>query len=189
MRTLTAAMLLIGALLLATAAHPATAATLVDLSIQSADIRTGEPLAGACYVIVDWSEEGCDENGDARVDFQDVAVGEYDVTLTRTPSGYLRVGDFPIAVQEGDGQVFGAFFLAKSAGDGSFDIALRAFDEFSTDVLVGACFLIHGGSIEGCDENNDGRVEFQDVRAGTYLTTMTHAPSGHLPPDEFWIDV
>lgn len=189
MRHLLVIALLFGALLSSAVARPAKAAALADLSIASADIRTGESLTGVCYVIVDWSEEGCDENGDGEVTFQDVAVGLYTVTMTRAPSGYLRVGDFPIAVQEGDGQVFGAFFLPRSEGNGQFDIALRALSEDDGDVLTGACFLIYGGSIEGCDENNDGRVEFADVRAGTYLATMTRAPRGHLPPDAFWIDV
>jgi uncharacterized surface anchored protein len=189
MRHLLVIALLFGALLPSAVARPAEAAALADLSISSADVRTGELLAGACYVIVDWSEEGCDENGDGDVTFQDVAVGLYTVAMTRVPVGYLSVGDFPIAVQEGDGQVFGAFLISRSQGNGRFDIALRALDEFSNDVLTGACFLLYGGSIEGCDENNDGRVEFADVRAGTYLTVMTRAPAGYIPPDAFWIDV
>jgi uncharacterized surface anchored protein len=189
MRHLIALVLLVGMLLPAAATRPAAAASLVDISIGSYDVRTGESLTGACYIIVDWSEEGCDENGDGEVSFQDVEVGLYTVTMTRPPSGYLPVGDFPIAIQEGDGQLFGAFLISRSQGDGQFDIALRALDEFSGDVLTGACFLIYGGSIEGCDENRDGRVEFADVRAGTYLATMTKAPAGHLPPDAFWIDV
>ncbi|MEA2595793.1 MAG: hypothetical protein QOF01_2262 [Thermomicrobiales bacterium] len=189
MRHLIAFLLLAGTLLPSVAARPAAAASLADLRISSADVRTGESLVGACFVIVDWSEEGCDENGDGDVTFQDVAVGLYTVTMTRVPSGYLPVGDFPIAVQEGDGQVFGAFLISKSQGDGQFDIALRALGHFSNDVLTGACFLLYGGSIEGCDENNDGRVEFADVRAGTYLALMTRAPAGHRPPDAFWVDV
>ncbi len=189
MRYLIALLLLVGTLLPAAATQPAAAASLVDLSIASADIRTGESLVGACYVILDWSEEGCDENGDGEVSFQDVEVGLYTVTMTRPPSGYLPVGDFPIAVQEGDGQLFAAFLIARSQGDGQFDIALRALDMDDGDVLTGACFLLYGGSIEGCDENSDGRVEFADVQAGTYLATMTRAPAGHLPPDPFWIDV
>lgn len=185
MRHPIAVILLLGGLLPVAAVHRAVAAPLVAISIATADVRSGKSLTGACYVIVDWSEEGCDENGDGRVDFKGVVVGLYTVTMTRVPTGYLRVGDFPIAVQEGNGQVFGTFLISKSLGDGRVDIALRALDEFSYQVLTGACFLLFGGSIEGCDENNDGRVEFAGVRAGTYLAIMTRAPAGHYPPDAF----
>jgi uncharacterized surface anchored protein len=180
MRHLIAIMLLTGALVPVASSRPAAAAALVDLSISTADVRSGERLTGACYVIVDWSEEGCDENGDGRVEFKDVAVGLYTVTMTRVPAGYLRAGDFPIAVQEGDGQVFGTFLIAKSQGDGRFDVALRALDEFSNDVLTGACFLLYGGSIEGCDENDDGQVDFKGIPHGRYALIETRTPPGYL---------
>ena len=95
--------------------------------------------------------------------------------MTHVPSGSLPVGAFPIAVQEGDGQVFAAFLLSKSQGGGQIDIALRALDMFSNDVLKGACFQLYGGSEEGCDENNDGRVEF------AHPTSIPVAPRAGRP--------
>jgi uncharacterized surface anchored protein len=187
-RHVIAIVILVGALLPTAAVRPAAAATPVDLSIASVDIRTGQELGGACYVVVDWSEEGCDENGDGRVDFKGVPLGHYTVTQTRAPAGYLAPGDFPIDVQV-DSQIFGAFLAPKSQGGGSFDIAIRAIDQFQNEVLTGACFLLNGGSLEGCDENADGQVDFKGVRAGTYLVTETQPPDGYLAPDDFWIAV
>lgn len=65
--------------------------SLTNISIVSADIHSGRSLAGACYILIDYSEEGCDENGDGQVDFADVAVGTYTVIQTGTPNGYSPV--------------------------------------------------------------------------------------------------
>ncbi|HEY7032802.1 MAG TPA: SpaA isopeptide-forming pilin-related protein [Thermomicrobiales bacterium] len=187
-RLLTLTILLSGLLPLA-AVTASRAATTTDVAIVSADIRTGQRLAGACYVIVDWSNEGCDENGDGQVDFTGVARGDYTVTQTRPPAGYLAPGDFPIAVDDDGSGLFAAFLIPKANGDGNFDIAVGPIDAFTDESLTGACFVLNGGSIEGCDENEDGRVDYQDVRAGTYLVTETRAPIGYSVPDDFWIAV
>jgi hypothetical protein len=39
-------------------------------------------------VLVDFSNEGCDLNGDGQIDFQDVPVGEYTIEATSLPKGY-----------------------------------------------------------------------------------------------------
>jgi hypothetical protein len=181
-------LVLSGVMPVAAAAAPRAQQT-VDIAILSADIRTGELLSGACYVIVDWSNEGCDENGDGQVDFAGVAVGEFTVTLTRPPAGYLRAGDFPIAIEADGTDLFAAFLIPEASGDGQFDISVGPIDAFTDEPLAGACFILNGGSIEGCDENADGRVDFAGVRAGTYLVTETRAPSGYSTPDDFWIAV
>lgn len=177
--------LLPGGLLLAPAAASAQTA---DIAILSADIQTGTLLSGACYIINGGSIEGCDENGDGRVEFKGVAVGHYTVTQTKAPPGYLPAGDFPIDVQPSS-SVFAAFLARASGGGGRVDIAIRPVDQFSGAALAGACFILHGGSIEGCDENRDGQVDFKGVRAGSYLVTETQAPAGYLPPDDGWIAV
>jgi uncharacterized surface anchored protein len=172
----------------AVAAAPRAAET-TDVSILSADIRTGQVLAGACYIILDWSNESCDENGDGQVDVAGVAVGEFTVTQTRAPAGYLGAGDFPIEIEDTGYDVFAAFLIPEASGNGFFDIAVGPIDAFTDESLSGACFILNGGSIEGCDENLDAQVDFQDVRAGTYLVTETRAPAGYSLPDDFWIAV
>src|SRR4051794_28277945 len=139
MRRIIAVALLLAAFLPHAVVHLAAAAETGDLAIMSADIQSGSLLTGACYIIESASEEGCDENGDGQVDFKGVPVGTFTVTQTKTPSGYLEVGDFPITVQVGPDQLFAAFLADASLGGGSVDIALRALDGFSNDVLTGAC--------------------------------------------------
>jgi uncharacterized surface anchored protein len=167
---------------------PARAAT-ADIAIVSADIETGERVAGACYIINDASIEGCDENGDGQVDFEDVAVGRFKVTQTRAPAGYLPVGDFPIEIDRGGAAIFAAFVAEETGGRATVDIAVEALDPFANRVVPGACFLLYGGSIEGCDENGDGQVEFEDVPVGTYLVTETRAPANYGVPDDAWFAV
>jgi uncharacterized surface anchored protein len=188
-RRLLTLMVLLSGLSPLAVATTARAVTTVDVAIVSADIRTGQRLAGACYVIVDWSNEGCDENGDGQVDFKGVAVGSYTVTQTRPPAGYLGAGDFPIEIAENGPDLFAAFLIPEASGDGFFDIAVNPIDAFTDESLPGSCFVLHGGSIEGCDENADGQVDFKDVPAGTYLVTETRAPLGYSVPDDFWIAV
>lgn len=170
----------------ATAKQDATA----DISIISADIRSGRSLAGACYILIDFSDEGCDENGDGEVDFDDVPVGTYTVTQTQAPAGYMAPGDFPIVVEDTQTAVFAAFLVLKAYGEGDFDISITPLAPFSLDEeLPGACFLLYGGSEEGCDENGDNQVTFADVHSGTYLVTETRPPDGYGAPDDFWISV
>ena len=159
------------------------------MSIASSDIKTGRLLAGACYIILDWSEEGCDENGDGQVDFAGVKPGTYTVTQTRAPGGYMAPGDFPIVIRDTKTATFAAFLIPSLYGEGEFDISIAPFDQFANKALAGACFLLYGGSEEGCDVNNDTRVEFKAVRAGTYLVTESRPPDGYGAPDDFWISV
>jgi uncharacterized surface anchored protein len=182
--------MLLLSLLMPTISANAKQAGTTDISIHSADIRTGQLLVGACYVLVDFSNEGCDENGDGQVDFADVPIGTYTVTQTRGPAGYMAPGNFPIVVEDTQSAVFAAFLIPEAHGAGVFDIAITPLVPFSLDEeLPGACFLLYGGSEEGCDENNDNRVTFEDVRSGTYLVTETRAPDGYGAPDDFWISV
>ncbi len=171
----------------AVAANPAAQTT--DVAIVSADIAGGGTLVGACYIINGASIEGCDENGDGQVDFRGVVPGRYLVTQTRAPYGYFRAGDFPITITPGGTAIFAAFLAPTLAGGGAFDIAVAAVDQFANTLVPGACFVLNGGSIEGCDENGDGMVDFRGVLAGTYLVTQTRAPAGYRSPDDAWIAV
>jgi uncharacterized surface anchored protein len=161
----------------AVAAAPRAVET-TDVSILSADIRTGQALAGACYIILDWSNEACDENGDGQVDFQGVRPGTYTVTQTKSPAGFDPIADFSITVRNVASQSFTAHLDRASSGR---DIAIVSRDAETGNRLVGACYIIDSASIEGCDENNDGQVDFKDVRLGTFTVIETRAPRGYNP--------
>ena len=127
-------------------------------------------------MIIDWSEEGCDQNGDGQVDFAGVKPGTYTVTQTKSPSGFT-----PAEVSRS---------LSKTSPDKSLrcvltyapivrDVAIVSRDAESGNRLIGACYIIDGASLEGCDENNDGQVDFKDVTVGTFTIVETKAPAGY----------
>lgn len=149
---------------------------------------TGEPLTDACFVLEDASNEGCDENRDGSIRFEGVAPGPYTVIQTQGIEGYLPVGDFPILVNVHDAE---QTFTVKTTPDTSTtdtaDVAVRPFDVETNESVPGQCFIFHGGSLEGCDENGDGWVEFDDMPVGSYLLSHTRTTSGFaLSPDEWF---
>ena len=159
------------------------------VAIASLDATTQARLAGACYIINGGSIEGCDENGDGQVDFRGVAPGTYTVTETQAPAGYRRRTDFAIAVPAGGAiEVRVAHEPVDAGGQGAF-VAIVSLDAFSQQRLTGACYIINGGSIEGCDENGDGQVDFRGVPPGIYAVTQTRTPAGYQPRDDFAIEV
>ena len=42
-----------------------------------------------------------------------------------------------------------------------------------------ACAVLVGYSNEGCDLNEDGQIDFQDIPAGEYVVEVTGLPSGY----------
>jgi large repetitive protein len=151
----------------------------------------GFAMTDACYTIVNASIEGCDDNGDGQVDFEDVPVGDYTVRQTQGVAGYLPVGEFPITVETySPEQYFDVLMAPTSAQSGTtVDIAVSAVDPLNGEPTPGNCMILHGGSIEGCDENGDGRITFQDVAVGTYLLEETVTPDGAYPFGRQWIAV
>ena len=56
----------------------------VDVALVTRDPKTGELLTGACYIILDASIEGCDENDDGQVDYEGVVPGTYTIHQTKS---------------------------------------------------------------------------------------------------------
>lgn len=101
MRHLVLLVLAFASVVLTVGGHrPVVVAQEAFIVIVSLDSATNERLSGACYIINNASIEGCDENGDGQVDFQDVPAGTYSVTETRAPAGYAPVADFIIEVPQ-----------------------------------------------------------------------------------------
>jgi hypothetical protein len=70
---------------------------------------------------------------------------------------------------------------------GVVDIALVSVDAVTLKRLAGACYIIQGASMEGCDENGDGQVDYQGVVPGTYTVTETRPPAGYRATADFFI--
>ena len=170
---------------------PAIAQEQKTVYIETVDIETGESITTACYVFVDYSQEGCDENADGLIRYQGMPPADYVVTQTERPDGYMPMGDFPVTIYDsGDGQII-RVELARSDGveRGPFDISLAPFDTTNNTPVKGGCFIIHGASEEECDDNGIARIDFDGIVAGTYLVTQTEAAPGYLTRADSWIEV
>lgn len=166
-----------------------TSAT-ADVAIKPFDTETDDTVTGQCFIFNGGSLEGCDENGDGWVEFDDLPVGSYLVSHTQTTAGYGLSPDEWFGIT-GDGYL--RFPVSAQVGDGGDpelpDIGLITRDPESAELLEGACYVLVDFSNEGCDENRDGRVEFEDVPAGTYEVDQTTAPEDEDLVERFTIEV
>ena len=171
------------------AADTSTGAT-ADVAVKPYDTETGDTPSGQCFIFNGGSQEGCDENGDGWVEFDDLPVGSYLVSHTQTTAGYALSPDEWFGIT-GDGYL--RFPVSAQVGDGGDpeipDIGLITRDPESSELLEGACYVLIDFSNEGCDENRDGRVEFEDVPAGTYEVDQTTAPEDEDLIERFTIEV
>jgi uncharacterized surface anchored protein len=151
----------------------------------------GTAMTDACYTFVNASLEGCDENQDGYIRFEGIPAGTYTVVQTQAVPGYLPSGDFPVTIEPTSIDQYADVLMAPSNGNeaATVDISIRAVDPANGASVPGACVILHGGSIEGCDENADGQITFADVAAGTYLLEETATPAGsyHVAPQ--WVVV
>lgn len=162
-----------------------------DIAVSPVDADTYQVLTGACFVFYGGSEMGCDDNGDGQVDFRDMAVGTYLLTQTQPIAGYVSIADV-WAVVSSDRMIqvhLQPVTPQGPAGDVPVDVALVTRDPDTGDLLKGACYIINNASIEGCDENGDGQVDYRGVVPGTYTVTQTKAPSGYAKIDDFTITI
>ena len=184
--------MLICAIILAFPLGSATAQqdSAVTVYLDVSDWVTGEPLTGACFVLQDASNEGCDENGDGSIRFAGVQPGPYLVIQTQGIDGYLPVGDFPIVVESLTPEQFFPVQIAEDTSTGATaDVGIRPYDTETGDIPTGQCFIFNGGSQEGCDENGDGWVEFDDLPVGSYLVSHTQTTAGYALSRDEWFGI
>lgn len=170
----------------------AIAATTVTVTVDTTNIQaTGDKITDVCYVIRNWSREGCDENGDGMVTFQGVAPGTYTIHQTKRAAGFLPVGDFEVTITSAPATQHIPVYLmsARTVQRSTANISLQTFDAATMNLVPGACYLIEGGSINGCDENGDGQVTYKDVRVGTYLVKQTQPMAGFYKIAPQWLAV
>lgn len=169
--------------------------TTVDVSIWTVDMA-GEPVTDVCYQLDGYSQVGCDDNGDGAVLFQDIPFGNYLVVASYPEGSNHRVAPFHIDVSEAQ-----ADFLAQAEprNDTSpkpgliqdvTDVNLITRDPKTGEALTGACYELVGYSNIGCDENNDGRVSFEDIPfSSAYTIRQTTAPAGYDPIDDYVVSI
>jgi hypothetical protein len=163
-----------------------------DVAIATMD--TGSAATDVCYVLVDFSNIGCDENKDGAVTFRDVPLGTYTVHQTADLGPGRYVPDTTITVTGSLKHGWETFTLfvettVDSAPSGSVDIALITRDPDDGGLLTGTCYVLVDYSNVGCDENGDGQVTFADIPAGTYTVRQIRTPAGYPTINDFTIDV
>ncbi|MGC4107590.1 MAG: prealbumin-like fold domain-containing protein [Thermomicrobiales bacterium] len=171
-----------------------TASQTSDVAIVTTE--NGRPAYDACYILVGFSNEGCDENGDGKITFADVPLGRYTVQQTANLGAGRSVPDFTINVTgaaSADGwERFGATIIRSSSGapsgGGGKDVSLITRDP-DGNLLTDTCYVFIDHSNEGCDENGDGQVTFADMAPGTYTVTQTRTPAGFTAINDFEITI
>jgi uncharacterized surface anchored protein len=166
----------------------------VDISLITRDPRDGHLLTDTCYVLVGYSNEGCDENGDGQVTFAAIPVGDYTVRQTRVPAGYPAVREFRIAVPPTE---YPTGFVVRQAVEPNApetrNVSVMLIDDATnTKVPMDACVQIVNASNIGCDEDLvDGQIDFVDVPAGQHEIVVTRLPAGYVVanPDDLEVRI
>jgi murein DD-endopeptidase MepM/ murein hydrolase activator NlpD len=163
-----------------------------DIALITRDPNGGALLTDPCYVLVDYSIEGCDRNADGQVTFADIPFGTYTVRQTQTPAGYPAINEFDITVSpmpiDGGGTPPGVTtgFIVKQApaqnAPNTRNVSVILVDGGTSErVVSGACVELVGASNVGCDTDLlDGQIDFLDVPAGgPYELRLTNIRSGY----------
>lgn len=155
----------------------------IDISLITRDPKTGGLLTGTCYELRDYSNIGCDENGDGQVEFADIPFGTYTVHQTKAPDGYPTINDYAIVVEPTD---IPTGFVVKQAPEqnapNTRNVSVVLVDSSTNTKLVSdACVQIVNASNVGCDEDlRDGQIDFLDVPAGDHEIVFTRLPTGYV---------
>lgn len=181
------------------------------LTVVSTD-ASGQPLPGACFAILEFGFELCDEAGTGEVIFD--AVPATPVTLRETvpPAGFITVPDLPITVDvngvrlevphaasgeaaspDTDAGITPVETPQTAAGANEVVLTLRDRDGAA---VTGACWSLtsrdSGQAFTQCDADDgadDGTLRFTDVPAGRYRLEETTTPAGFPPAEGQGLDV
>lgn len=168
---------------------PATAQETQEVRVHSI-LQDGNPYYDACYQLFDFSNIGCDENGDGIVTFQDVPVGEY-VLMQTADIPYMMAGPVAgqgIEVEVRSGNVNDLTVMLLAANP-TTDVSLITRYPADGTLVTGVCYELVGYSNIGCDENGDGQVDFADIPYGTYTVRQTTPPAGYPAMDDYQISL
>lgn len=154
-------------------AQDTSTAETADVAVRPFDVETGESVPGQCFVFHGGSLEGCDENEDGWVEFDDMPVGSYLLSHTEATAGYALSPSEWFGIT-GDGYVRVA--VGAEGAEITSDVSLLTRDPETGGLLTGAFYVIGEVSNEGCDENGDGQVDFEDVAVGAYTVRQTGSP-------------
>lgn len=161
-----------------------TAVPTGTVSLRYNDAQSGNPVAGACFTVASGAQTFgpvCDgdstdqDKADGRVQINDVPAGDYTVTQTKAPDGYLT-GD-PVSITVTASRTTKTTISATRA-TGSVEVATTSGGK----AVAGACYALDGGKAV-CDDGGTGAVTFDNVAAGDHTVTQTSVPAGYVASD------
>src|SRR3954454_19436154 len=121
------------------------AQTGVDVYLRPVDANTGDSITDACFVLQNFSNEGCDENGDGVIKFADVPPGTYTVMQTQSAGGYTDTDPVSITVADGASpQQFVIDLTATESGGavGTVTVFLKPVDITTGESVTSSCFVL-----------------------------------------------
>lgn len=167
--------------------------------------ENGSSVYDACYLLVNFSDVGCDDNGDGKITFWDIPLGSYRVHQVGDLGPSRYVDDFSIqviGVPDSSGferfyaSVFTSYGSSQSSGSsapstagGTRDIALITRDPDDGHLVLDGCYILLEYGNSACDENGDGQITYKEIPLGTYTVRQTQTPSGYPTIDDFQIVV
>ena len=193
-RWLSTCAIMIALVLSALPGRSAVAQSGVTVNIKTLDAQTGESIRSACFVLVDFSNIGCDENADGLIRYEGVPAGDYLVDQVQPAAGYVTVHNVPITVAASPStqtftirleRVEDTSTIQAADGDG-VTVYIHTIDGANQNAITDVCYVLVNASNEGCDDNGDGRVAFEGIAPGdTYTVSQTSGPAGYLPVGDF----
>ena len=105
----------------------------------------------------------------------DVAIGDYTVSQTTTPDGYLPADDQSGTVAADE---VARFDITNAAATGTLSIIAQDANGVAVN---GICYSINGGD-PVCDDDNNGDVNV-DVAAGDYTVSVASVVEGFDAPE------
>ncbi|MFN8589922.1 MAG: SpaA isopeptide-forming pilin-related protein [Thermomicrobiales bacterium] len=177
-----------------------------------------QPLPGACYAIVEFGFEMCDDDGDGAIVFDAVPAMAVTLRETAAPPGFAPVPDLTVTVEAGGNRVRVPHEPAEgppaaeetpteapateqpattepSGPEGTGDVVLSLRDRDGNPVS-GACWALtnrdSGQAVQACDSDDgadDGRIVFNGLAEGRYRLDEVTTPPGFEPASGQGIDV
>lgn len=165
---------------------------------EAVDIRVwtestdGQPLYDVCYQLVGYSNIGCDENRDGNVYFEAIPYGEYELVATNQAENGYNIHPIGIVVDASNTDFMVVVDTSPIQPDEpeTADVLLLTRDPETGESVTDVCFELVDYSNIGCDENNDGRVSFEDIPySSLYVIRQTRAPEGYPVMDDVYVNL
>ncbi len=163
--------------------YPTSFTELGSLSIKKVDSVSKEALEGAAFTLKGKGFEKTLTTGkDGTLLFSGLAFGEYTLTETEAPAGYVKdTTEWPIKIGIGEGEKLEWVQEVANTPVGSLEITKTDIDTGET--LEGAEFRLTNqeGNVVGIlTTEENGKVTFKNLPYGDYKLEETKAPAGYV---------